>query len=93
MPNLEALRDTYKASESAFHAVIEAEFPGRDEWDWYRACAHMDGDNVRRNDDTTDDAAMASSPAIKAAWDVYIADLHGFYRARDGEHGVLGGRC
>lgn len=90
--SLETLRAAYKATEALFHGAIEAEFPGRTEWDWYRACSHMEGENVRRNDDTTHDAAMYASATIKAAWDRFMADLHAFYRARDGEGGVLGGR-
>jgi hypothetical protein len=89
---LEAARDTYKASEAAFHATIAAEFPGLGETEWQRAHNHLDGTPFRRNDDTSNDVALAGSATIQAAWDAYIRDLHAFYALRDGPGGVLGGR-
>lgn len=92
MATLAALRAAFEVAEASLLATIDREFPGRNDWDWLRAVAHMDGENTRRNDDTSDDAALAGSPAIRAAWDDYMVKLHAFYLARDGKGGVLGGR-
>lgn len=69
---------------------INEAFPGRDKWDWFRACSAMRGENMRRNEDQSEDAALAGSVAIREVYDDYIKALHVFYRARDGERGVLG---
>ena len=71
-----------------FLATIDREFPGRCEWDWFRAL----NPNGRRNTDPSDDVALAASVTIRAAHDAYIKALHEFYRARDGERGFLGSR-
>ena len=89
---LEQAKSSYESARAAFHAALVAAFPGRDEWDWKRAVAHMRGENIRRNDDTSQDEAMASHAGIRAAWDDYITKLHAFYLLRDGPNGVLGGR-
>ncbi|KQO69519.1 hypothetical protein ASF22_02610 [Methylobacterium sp. Leaf87] len=90
--SLQDLRTTYQAAEAQFHAAIATAFPGYDEWHYFRACSHVAGDNCRRNDDTSRDAELAAHPIIESAWQDFIAKLHAFYRARDGEGGVLGGR-
>jgi hypothetical protein len=89
---LSTLQQHQDALRAAFLAQVDREFPGRGEYDWHRACAAVRGEDRRRNSDETDDAALASSETIRAAWDKYIKALHEFYRARDGERGVLGGR-
>lgn len=73
-----------------FSYRIHEYFPGRDKWDWFRACAAINGQNTRRNDDTADDSALAACAPIREAYDGYIKALHAFYCARDGERGVLG---
>lgn len=92
MTDIEALRSAYRKAKEDFDDTVSREFPGCNEWDWLRAVAHINGDNCRRNDDTSNDKAMAESQTIRAAWDNYMHHLHTFYRARDGEYGVLGGR-
>lgn len=87
LANLKATSDNLHAQ---FQSVISAAFPGADEWHWYRALAHIDGHNSRRNDDTSRDADMAAHEGIKTAHDNYISALHEFYQLRDGPHGVLG---
>ncbi len=90
--NLATLKTDFEAGRQIWRELIPAKFPGRGEWDWQRACAAVRGDNVRRNDDTSQDEAMAADPEIRAAHDAYISALHAFYRARDGEGGFLGGK-
>lgn len=85
-PTLTDLRDRYTCLHAGFLATIDREFPGRGEWDWYRALQQ----GGRRNTDTSDDDALAASETIRAAHDAFIKALHEFYRARDGERGVLG---
>lgn len=90
LTQLRAAADREKAN---FDRVVSEAFPGMDEWHWIRAVTHMDGDNChRRNDDTSQDAAMAAHAGIKAAWSVYMTALHSFYALRDGPNGVLGPR-
>lgn len=89
---LEKAKAEYESAKLAFDVLLAAEFPGCDEWDWLRAVAHVNGDNCRRNEDTSQDEAMAAHVGIRAAWDRYIAALHVFYALRDGPHGFLGGR-
>jgi hypothetical protein len=90
--DLEALHKNAETLERAFQDLIARKFPGRDEWDWLRACGAVRGDNIRRNDDTSQDAALAADADLEAAYGKYLDALHKFYRARDGERGVLGGR-
>lgn len=92
MTNLDELRADFEQAQAAWELLIAERFPGATQWHWYRAVAAVRGENVRRNDDTSRDAAMAADDAIRQAHDDYIRKLHVFYRARDGEHGVLGGR-
>lgn len=92
MTSLGELRLAWTRAETAFEALLSARFPGATKWDWYRAVAASRGENCRRNKDTSRDEAMAADPEITAAHDEFIRSLHVFYRARDGEHGVLGGR-
>lgn len=91
MRNLTQLRAAATTARETMQALVASKFPECTEWHWYRALAAIKGDNCRRNDDTTNDAAMAADLDIRAAHDEYIRLLHVFYRARDGEHGVLGG--
>jgi hypothetical protein len=90
--NLAQLRASHESAYAAFNAAIAAAFPGYDEWHYFRACSAIAGENCRRNDDTSHDAELAAHPGIDAAWSDYRDKLHAYYRARDGEGGVLGGR-
>ena len=90
MIDLGPLRQAHEAAYARFDRLIAERFPGLAKWHWYRACAAVRGETVRRNDDTTQDVALAADPGIHAAHNEYIRLLHIFYRARDGEHGVLG---
>lgn len=92
MQSLAQLKASYEAAHSALNNTIAAAFPGMDEWHWLRAVAHIEGDNCRRNDDTSNDEALASDQDIRAAWDNYITKLHAFYSLRDGPDGFLGSR-
>lgn len=92
MSHVEALRQTADAKRGAFLAAIDSAFPGMAEWHWYRALAHVRGRDGRRNDDTSNDLALAANETIRQAHDAYIQALHAFYRARDGEKGFLGSR-
>ena len=75
-----------------FKAAVRAIAPHLDEFDWYRALTARDGGIGRHNDDKSYDDALTSSEEIRVAHDAYIKALHTFYRARDGEGGILGGR-
>ena len=92
MVNLGSLHGIADHKRQEFERLVAAKFPGRDHWHWTRACAAIRGDNVRRNDDQSDDVALADDAEIRAAWETYTGALHAFYRARDGERGFLGGR-
>ena len=89
---LNTARSEFEQKHKVFETLVAERFPGNDEWHWLRAVAHINGDNCRRNDDTSQDAAMAADADIRAAWDAYIKALHAFYLLRDGPNGVLGGR-
>jgi hypothetical protein len=91
MSDLTILRDRSRRLHARFLAEIRAINPTFNEYHWYRAVSAAQGENVRRNDDTSFDAALASSEAIRSAHDAYIYSLHAFYYARDGEYGFLGG--
>ena len=90
--SLSALRHAFEAAYGAFEAVLSDHFPGATKWDWYRAVAALRGENCRRNEDRSRDEAMAADVSISRAHDEFIRLLHVFYRARDGERGVLGSR-
>jgi hypothetical protein len=90
--SLETLYLEYQARQTEFQNTVARLFPDKDEWHWQRACARIDGHACRRNDDTSQDQAMADNAEIRAAWDAYIKALHAFYLLRDGPNGVLGGR-
>ena len=77
-------------AKERFDGAIAEAFPGMNEWHWYRATSAMRGESTRRNEDQSHDAALAADATIRAAHDEYIKLLLAFYRARDGEHGVLG---
>ena len=75
-----------------FEALVSAKHPGRDQWDWYRALEHAKPNPIgRANPDRSRDAELVADRELAKAHDAYIAALHAYYRARDGEHGVLGG--
>ena len=90
MHNLATLRADYERANASFEALLAERFPGADRYTWSRGLAHINGGIGRHNDDTSRDAALAADADIQAAYDKYIHLLHVFYRARDGEHGVLG---
>lgn len=90
--NLDEARTAWESAKFHFDMVLGFQFPGLNEWDWYRACSHMRGEPTRRNDDTSHDEALASNVYIRTAFDDYITKLHSFYLLRDGPNGVLGGR-
>ena len=92
MNAIDALREHADCLRSRFLGTIERRFPSRTQWDWFRALSAAKGEDCRRNVDTSDDAALAADAALETAWRAYIAALHAFYRARDGENGVLGSR-
>lgn len=92
MHNLAELRCAQEASYADLLNLIARKFPDATIWHWYRALSHINGTIGRHNDDTSDDVALAADEQIRAGHDDYIRKLHTFYRARDGEHGVLGGR-
>lgn len=92
-PTLSEMRTTATAAREAMQALVACKFPGCTEWHWYRALSAIKRDDCRRNDDTSNDAALAADADIRTAHDEYIRLLHVFYRARDGEGGVLGGRA
>ncbi len=89
---LQELKTTQEKAYTDLLALIESKVPGATIWHWYRACSAMRGENTRSNVDTSHDMARASDEQIQDAFDSYITKLHAFYRARDGEHGVLGGK-
>ena len=60
MSNLAKLKAAADEKHAAFLATIATHFPGRAAADWYRAVAAIRGENVRRNDDTREDAALES---------------------------------
>lgn len=90
MIDLASLRTEARRLEALWRDAISARFPGCNCYHWSRALAAEHGENVRRNDDTRHDAALATDRDIARAYDEYLAALHAFYRARDGEHGLLG---
>ena len=89
MAKLKELRETAFRLEDVFED--ECEKANCDKWTWYRARAAIAGHIGRKNDDTSRDVELSGNEAIKSAHDNYIKALHVFYRARDGEGGVLGG--
>lgn len=90
--DLAQLKNAWEFAFDKFKTVLSAAFPGATEYHWYRALSAVKGENCQRNDNTSQDAAMAADANIRAAYDEYIRLLHVFYRARDGVGGVLGGR-
>ena len=90
---LTEMRDEAHRLNESFLEAVRRVRPDFGAYHWYRALSASRGENVRRNTDTSCDAALASSVEIRAAHDAYIVALHAFYRARDGEGGVLGGRA
>lgn len=92
MTDLAKLRADFESAHQSFKDLLNARFPSADKYTWYRALAHINGEIGRWNDSTNRDADLAADKDIQAAHDEYIRLLHMFYRARDGERGVLGGR-
>lgn len=88
---LAAMRQDFEAAHTAFKTLL-AERYGVDDFTWYRADAAINGQNCRRNEDTSRDAELAADKDVYAAHEEYLRLLHAFYLARDGEGGVLGGR-
>ena len=91
MPDLVAMRAAHQAAHAAFTKTLAERYPGMESAHWYRACAAVKGENIRRNDDTSQDEALASDSVLASLHDEYIRLLHVFYVARDGSGGVLGG--
>jgi hypothetical protein len=89
---LDQLRTEFEIAGAHVDATIARLFPGANRWTWFRALSRINGTIGRHNEDTSRDADLAASAEIKVAYDVYINAIHAFYRARDGEHGFLGGR-
>lgn len=90
--DLNYLRAEAESAKERFDLTIRDRFPGLTEWHWYRALTAVRGGIGRLNEDQSHDMALAHDCDIKAAYNKYIRLLHVFYRARDGERGVLGGR-
>ena len=90
MSDLTSLQAEASRLATVFEDTLSKKFPLRTKWDWYRAIDAVSGGIARRNDDTSQDAALAADADILAAHDAYIKALHDFYRARDGERGFLG---
>jgi len=84
---LKDLREVATRAERHFETVLREKYPRADRFAWFRAC-----ESKREGIADTFDRDMANDLQIKQAWDVYVGALHAFYRARDGEGGVLGGR-
>ena len=86
------LKHTADETRVHFETLVFARHLGCDKWDWYRAVEHAKPNPIGRpNTDRSRDAALAGDRELASAHDAYIAALHAYYRARDGEHGVLGG--
>lgn len=85
-----SLRADFEAASDRFEALVSERFPGADKYTWYRALSAVKGENCRRNDDTSRDAAMATDTDIARAHDEFIRLLHIFYVTRDGPNGFLG---
>ncbi len=86
------MRNAHEAAFAHFKSLIRQKVKGATEYTWYRARAAFNGENVRRNTDTSHDFILAFDKEIENANNDYLAKLHAFFRARDGEHGVLGGK-
>lgn len=91
-PTLADLRAAHESAKASLDALVSRKFTGATVWNWYRALHAVKGELGRRNDDTSDDLALAADADIKASHDEYIRLLYVFYSARDGAGGVLGGR-
>ena len=86
--NLAPLKSDFEAKRQLWRDLVSTKFPGRGEWDWQRAVAAVRGENVRRNDDTSQDAAMAADVEIRAARLTAAAHKFGecnLYLGDDGE--------
>ncbi len=86
---LNALREKARLLELVFDD--ECAKVNCDKWTWYRACAAATGHVGQKNNDTSRDIELSENEIIKSAHYSYIKALHAFYKARDGEGGVLGG--
>lgn len=81
MNTIKELADDRDSKYVAFLATIEKEFPGNDAGNWIRATNAVNGLDKRRNDDQSHDKELASSTAIREAFDLYISAMHRFDRA------------
>ena len=88
---LSALRGEAERLRVAFESLVASKYPGFDQWHWFRALEHSRPNPIGRpNDDRSRDATLAADQEIACAYDAYIAALHLYCGARDGEHGFLG---
>jgi hypothetical protein len=89
---LNTLKRNADEARAHFETLVASNHPGCDKWDWYRALDHAGPNPIGHpNEDTSRDAALAGDLDLASTHDAYISALHIYYRARDGEHGVLGG--
>jgi hypothetical protein len=86
-PFINDLREVASDAERIFETSLREKYPRADRFVWFKAC-----ELERKGAADKFDRDMANDPQIKRAYDAYIDALHTFYRARDGEGGVLGGR-
>lgn len=85
--SLAQMRAATEEAKTAFDNRLRSLWSGADEYDWHRAmdpslpnrCLPEDAYNCLSKDD-----------GLLNLWDDFIAKLHDFYHARDGEGGVLG---
>ena len=85
--SLSLLREIASDAERKFETVLREKYPRADRFVWFRAC-----ESERNGVADRFEREMATDPDIRRAHDAYIKAIHAFYRARDGESGVLGGR-
>lgn len=77
---LQELKLLVDVKHNEFICIIQSQFPGKSEWDWFRA--------LKSYEDS--DPALAASLEIRNAYDYYIKVLQTFYAKRDGLNGFLG---
>lgn len=90
MTEIADLRREIVTRREEFRNRIKEVHPSLDEEHWYRALEAIRGGPGRHNDDKRFDETLASSGTIREANNAYLAALHKFYQARDGETGFLG---
>lgn len=79
--SIEDLRASKDLAHAKFTRTIANLFPGADEYEWYRAVDAQDGLDTERNADTSRDAAMAASMALRAAYAEYIQAVGEYHDA------------